>query len=69
MTDARKALEQFVEDYQATRISDDLPALDSTPANSDEVTDRYLAALASKHGLRFATFDANIKYGAVELIP
>ena len=30
MTDARKALEQFVHDHQATRIDDDLPALGET---------------------------------------
>jgi uncharacterized protein len=69
MADARKALEQFVHDHQATRIHDDLPALDAKPAKSDEVTDQYLAALASKHGLLLATFDASINHSAVNVIP
>jgi uncharacterized protein len=69
MTDARKALEQFVEEYQVTQINDDLPALNSKPSKSDEVTDQYLAALASKHRLLLATFDQNIKHSAVDMIP
>lgn len=69
MADARRALERFVQDYQARRIDDDLPPLQAKAAKSEDVTDQYLAALAAKHGLRFATFDAKIKHGSVDLIP
>lgn len=68
MADARKALEKLLSDTKATRIADDLPALDSHPATSDQVTDHYLAALAAKHGLKLATFDTGIKHAAVEVV-
>jgi len=58
--DARKLLESFSKQHKAARISDDLPALDAKAKTSDEVTDSYLAALAAKHGLKLATFDAGI---------
>ncbi|MDB6040603.1 MAG: toxin [Verrucomicrobiales bacterium] len=68
MADARKALEQFVKEHKVARIADDVPALDTKPKKSEEVTDQYLAALAAKHRLRLATFDANIKHAAVDVI-
>lgn len=69
MIDARKALEIFLSETKATRIADDLPALESQPANSDQVTDIYLATLADRHGCKLATLDAGIRHAAVELIP
>lgn len=68
MADARKALERFLSETKATRIADDLPALDSHPARSDEVTDHYLADLAAKHGLKLATFDQELKHAAADVI-
>ena len=68
MADARKALEKFLSETAATRIPDDLPALDSKAGKSDQVTDCYLADLASKHGLKLATLDAGIKHRAAELV-
>lgn len=68
MADARTGLEKFLSERNAVRIPDDLPALDSKPATSEQVTDHYLADLAAKHGLKFATLDAGIKHPAVELI-
>jgi uncharacterized protein len=68
MEDARKALEKFLVETKATRIADDLPALASHPANSDQVTDQYLAALADRHGYKLATLDQKIQHAAVELI-
>ncbi len=68
MTDARIGLENFLSERKATRIPDDLPALDSKPATTEQVTDHYLADLAEKHGLKFATLDAGIKHATVELI-
>lgn len=68
MADARKALEKFLSETNAARIADDLPALDSKADKSERVTDVYLADLAEKHGLKFATLDTGIKHRAVELI-
>jgi len=68
MADARSALEAFLSRTKAGRIPDDLPALESKPRRSEEVTDHYLADLAQKHGLKLATFDASIKHRAIELI-
>lgn len=44
----------------------DLPALESSPETSAQVTDIYLAELASRHGMKLATLDASIKHPAVE---
>ena len=68
MADARTGLEKFLSERKAARIPDDLPALDSKPATSEQVTDHYLADLAAKHGLKFATLDAGIKHASVELV-
>lgn len=68
MVQARKTLEDFARALHIERIADDLPALDSHPRTSDEVTDNYLADLAAEHGLKLATLDAGIKHSAVELI-
>src|SRR6185369_17237531 len=54
MKDARKALETFLRETDATRIPDDLPALESHPSDSDQVTDLYLAELAHRHGYKLA---------------
>jgi toxin-antitoxin system PIN domain toxin len=68
MPDARKALEKFLSETAAARIPDDLPALDSKANKSDQVTDCYLADLASKHGLKLATFDAGLKHPSATLV-
>jgi len=64
MEKARELLSLFA----AGRIADDLPALDSKPDLSEEVTDHYLADLAAKHGYKLATFDESIDHDAVEII-
>ena len=68
MDKTRELLEVFLAERKARRIPDDLPALASRPAKSDEVTDCYLATLAQKHGCRLATLDARIKHSAVTLL-
>ena len=65
MKEARKVLEKFAEDMDADRIADDLPALDSHPRKSEEVTDLYLAA---KHGARLGTLDRGIVHASVDVI-
>ncbi len=68
MDRARGALEKFAAERNAGRIPDDLPALESHPRTSDQVTDHYLANLAAKHGFKLATFDAQLKHASAELI-
>ena len=68
MQDARQGLEEFAKDMKAERIPDDLPALDSHPRTSDQVTDHYLADLAARHGFKLATLDAQLKHPSAELV-
>jgi predicted nucleic acid-binding protein len=68
MKQARASLERFVRERQADWIADDLPALKSHPARTDQVTDHYLADLAAKHGLKLATLDTQLKHPSVELV-
>ncbi len=68
MQQARKLLEAFATDRKAVRIADDLPALDSHPKRSEQVTDLYLAELAARHGARLATFDHAVSHTAVDVI-
>src|SRR5205807_6078604 len=68
MDKARQALEKFCVERKAERIFDDLPPLDSNPKTSEQVTDFYLADLASKHGMKLATFDEGLTHPAVQSI-
>ena len=68
MDETRELLKKFLLERDASRIPDDLPALESTPKKSDEVTDFYLAALAEKHGFELATMDTRVKHPAAMLI-
>ncbi len=68
MERARDVLATFSSERNAERIADDLPALDSHPRTSDQVTDHYLADLAVRHGFKLATLDGQIRHSAVELI-
>lgn len=68
MDKTHELLKRFLSERNVSRIADDLPALESNPKKSDEVTDFYLASLAEKHGLNLATLDARIKHTAVTLI-
>lgn len=52
MHQARELLEKFTNERKAERIADDLPALDSHPQSSEQVTDHYLADLAARHGVQ-----------------
>src|ERR1039458_9333871 len=60
MDKTRELLQKFIAERKAGRIPDDLPALDSNPQKSAEVTDNYLGDLAARHGLKLATLDGNI---------
>ena len=68
MYKARELLQRFVQERNVARIPDDLPALESKPMKSEEVTDSYLAELAARHGMKLATLDERIKHPAAELL-
>jgi len=68
MDRARAALVIFATERKARRIPDDLPALDSHPGASDQVTDHYLADLAAKHGLKLATLDSRLRHSSIECV-
>ena len=68
MEKTRELLQKFLAERNVKRIPDDLPALDSHPQKSEQVTDAYLAALADKHGVKFATLDENISHPAAVLV-
>ena len=69
MTDARKALADFIQDDAPGFVAADARALDGkTATNSKSTTDFYLANLAAAHGLKLATFDVGINHAAVEQI-
>ena len=46
----------------------EVPRMDRPPAGN-RTTDFYLASLASKHSMRFATLDEDVKHPAAFLIP
>ena len=68
MEKTRELLATFIAERNARRIPDDLPALESKPKKSAQVTDSYLADLAARHGLKLATFDSGIKHSAAVLV-
>lgn len=68
MDRARGVLERFASERATERIPDDLPALDSHPRTSDQVTDHYLANLAARHGFKLATLDGRMRHSSVELV-
>ena len=68
MDKTRELLQRFILERNAHRIPDDLPALESKPAKSDDVTDCYLAELAARHDMKFATMDGRIKHPAAALV-
>lgn len=68
MAKTRVLLKNFLDDRAVKWLSDDVPALDSKPQKSEQVTDSYLATLADRHGMKLATLDGNIKHPAVVLV-
>jgi toxin-antitoxin system PIN domain toxin len=68
MADARRLLRDFISANHVEFVPADMPALHATAARSENVTDSYLAELASEKKMRLATLDAGIKHAAVEFI-
>lgn len=68
MSTARQLLQGFLDQWKPRFVENDLPALNSMTANSDQVTDFYLADIAGKNQMKLATFDRRISHPAVEII-
>ena len=68
MTASRQLLQAFLEKHKAQFVPADLPALETSARKSEELTDLYLAELASSKGMKLATFDTGIKHAAVEVV-
>ncbi len=68
MEKTRELLKRFLSERNSARIPDDLPALESNPQKSDEVTDGYLAELAARHDMKLATMDDGINHPAAVLL-
>ena len=69
MADARKALEDFYAKEGAEFLAADISALDGQPSPSaGKSTDWYLANLAKKHGMKWATLDKAAGHPARELV-
>jgi predicted nucleic acid-binding protein len=68
MAGARALLEDFLSKHSVEFVPSDLPTLKSPATRSDQVTDIYLAELASARGMKLATLDTGIKHSAVEAI-
>lgn len=69
LRDAREALQQFKADHQPEFLPCDISALDGTLApTAGKTTDYYLANLAEKHGLKWATLDERVNHPAAILI-
>ena len=68
MEKTRELLKRFLSERNSARIPDDLPALESNPQKSDEVTDSYLAELAARHDMKLATMDDGINHPAAVLL-
>lgn len=68
MEKARALLRSFLAERNARRVPDDLPALESRPKRSDEITDCYLAELAARRDLKLATLDEGIRHPAAALV-
>lgn len=68
MADARKLLQDFLAKHAVEFMAAGLPALKTKAPRSEDLTDFYLAELASVNHLKLATFDSKISHSAVELI-
>ena len=68
MGDARLLLTDFLDKHDCAFVPADLSGLQSQAANSETVTDCYLADLAASHAMKLATMDSRIRHKAAEII-
>ena len=70
MDEARAMLSAWHETFNPKYVPCDLPALAGAPSpTSGKTTDFYLASLAEKHGMQWATLDEGCKHAAAFLLP
>ena len=70
LPNAREMLRSFLETYKPQFIPCDISALSGEqPASVSKTTDFYIANLAEKHGLKFATLDERIEHKSAFVIP
>ena len=68
--EARRVLNEWKRVRKPIFVACDLTPLDGDePPGSGQTTDFYLAALAEKHGMAWATLDGGVKHRALFLIP
>ena len=66
---AREALQQFKADHKPEFLPCDVSALQGRESPSAaKTTDYYLANLAEKHGMKWATLDTGIKHPAALIV-
>lgn len=69
VNEAREILTDFIRDFSPEFIAADLRQLDTQAApTSGKTTDWYLAELAEKHGLKWATLDESAAHPAALVI-
>ena len=67
---AREMLQTFLAKYDPEVVPCDLRALDGlTATTGTKTTNFYLANLAERHGMKWATLDENIKHPAAFVVP
>jgi hypothetical protein len=70
MKEARTMLSIWHQKAEPAHVPCDLPALDGTPAPvSGKTTDFYLANLAQKNGMQWATLDQGSAHPAALVLP
>jgi predicted nucleic acid-binding protein len=70
MDKAREMLKEFLTKYDPQFIPCDIRALDGLKTSvGSKTADYYLANLAEKHGLQWATLDESVKHKAAFLLP
>jgi len=70
MKEAREMLSAWHRKAQPARVPCDLPALDGAPAPvSARTTDFYLANLAEKNGMQWATLDESSSHRSAFVLP
>lgn len=69
MAQARKVLTDFYRDEQVEFLAADISALQGqTAPSAAKSTDWYMANLATRHGLKWATLDKSANHPARELV-
>ena len=66
---AREMLKSFLEKFKPHFTPCDAPCLDGSPPTAGKTTDFYLANLAARHNMKFATLDGRVQHRAAFVLP